>query len=76
MSEQNHGARPIPDYPGCSDGGCVFGHPGGMHTNGGCHCLDELRELYGPGPDGLYARVRRGLLRLRILLDQARGTRE
>jgi hypothetical protein len=23
---------------GCSDGGCVFGHPGGMHTNGGCHC--------------------------------------
>jgi len=21
---------------GCSDGGCVFGHPSGMHTNGGC----------------------------------------
>jgi hypothetical protein len=24
---------------GCSDGGCVFGHPGGMHTNGGCQHL-------------------------------------
>ncbi len=23
----------------CCDGGCVFGHPGGMHTNGGCDCL-------------------------------------
>jgi hypothetical protein len=23
---------------GCSDSGCVFGHPGGMHTNGGCRC--------------------------------------
>lgn len=22
---------------GCTDGGCVFGHPGGMHTNGGCN---------------------------------------
>lgn len=61
--------RPIPDYPGCSDGGCVFGHPGGAHTNGGCHCLDELRDLYGPGHEGLYARVRQGLLRLRLLLE-------
>jgi len=26
---------------GCSDGGCVFGPPGGMHTNGGCECLKE-----------------------------------
>lgn len=31
------------DY-GCTDGGCVFGHVGGMHTNGGCKCLDR-REL-------------------------------
>lgn len=22
----------------CGDGNCVFGHPGGMHTNGGCKC--------------------------------------
>lgn len=28
-------------YPqaGCGDGGCIFGHPGGQHTNGGCRCL-------------------------------------
>lgn len=24
---------------GCSDGGCVFGHAGGMHTNAGCRCM-------------------------------------
>lgn len=29
---------------GCSDGGCVFGHPGGMHTNGGCKCLYYDRQ--------------------------------
>ena len=31
---------------GCSDHGCVFGHPGGMGTNGGCQHLKE-RE-YAP----------------------------
>ncbi len=29
-------------YVGCSDGSCVFVHPGGMHTNGGCKCLRDL----------------------------------
>lgn len=33
---------------GCADGGCIFGHPGGMQTNGGCECLKgnatELRR--------------------------------
>ncbi len=24
----------------CTDGGCIYGHPGGMHTNGGCDCAD------------------------------------
>lgn len=28
-----------PEIDGCSDHGCVFGHPGGMGTNGGCRCL-------------------------------------
>jgi hypothetical protein len=29
-------------YPeiGCTDGACIFGHHGGMCTNGGCHCAD------------------------------------
>lgn len=29
---------------GCLDGGCVFGPPTGMHTNGGCKCLDGIRD--------------------------------
>ncbi len=33
----------IEGVKGCTDGGCVFGHPGGMHTNGGCHCLHDIR---------------------------------
>lgn len=28
---------------GCHDGSCVFGHTGGMQTNGGCQCLDQAR---------------------------------
>ena len=30
-------------YPGagCSDHGCVYGHSGGMGTNGGCACIKE-----------------------------------
>jgi hypothetical protein len=30
---------------GCSDGGCVFGDAGGMHTNGGCECLKEREPI-------------------------------
>lgn len=26
---------------GCMDGSCIFGHPGGMQTNGGCQCMKE-----------------------------------
>lgn len=29
----------VPDLQGCSDGGCVFRPPTGMHTNGGCACM-------------------------------------
>jgi hypothetical protein len=34
--------KPVPGAVGCSDGGCIFGHPGGMHTNGGCNCLRAI----------------------------------
>ena len=30
---------------GCTDGGCVFGHPGGVRTNGGCACLRERNAV-------------------------------
>lgn len=29
---------------GCLDGSCLYGHPGGMQTNGGCQCLKEVRD--------------------------------
>jgi len=32
---------------GCSDGGCMWGHPGGMHTNGGCNCERTLQRDVG-----------------------------
>jgi hypothetical protein len=49
---------------GCSDHGCVFGHPGGMGTNGGCHCLSDLR------PPDLRRRVTKNVRVLRAELDR------
>lgn len=37
----------ILDSVGCRDGGCVFGKPSGMVTNGGCKCLDNYKRRYG-----------------------------
>jgi len=54
---------PIPTLVGCSDGGCVFGHPGGMHTNGGCRCLKEIR------PFAERIRIERNI---RALMDEVR----
>jgi hypothetical protein len=28
----------------CSNGGCVMGHPDGMHTNSGCH-VDKMSQI-------------------------------
>ena len=44
---------------GCSDGGCIFGHKRGMHTNGGCRCLQ--RDM----SQDQYMRVKRGINFLR-----------
>jgi hypothetical protein len=30
----------------CGDGGCIIQRPQGQHTNGGCHCLDAIRDPY------------------------------
>lgn len=32
------------DVTPCSDGHCILGHPGGMHTNGGCRHLKYHRD--------------------------------
>lgn len=39
------------DAVGCSDGSCVFGHPGGTHTNAGCRCL--MNGLFGARSRGV-----------------------
>lgn len=46
---------------GCT-GGCVLGTPPGMHTNGGCHCLDDIRKHGGYDK---YRRVNLGIIELR-----------
>lgn len=60
-------ARAIAPDAGCSDGGCVFGHPGGMATNGGCMCLKER------DPDELRRTVRRLAAIARRLAENADG---
>ncbi len=30
---------------GCLDGGCYIQAPRGMHTNGGCRCLSDIRDV-------------------------------
>ena len=53
-------------YLGCGDGGCVVERPTGMHTNGGCRCLQEL-------PPNKRLRVRLMLERLRKELAESQG---
>ena len=52
------------EYFGCSDGNCLFGHPGGMHTNGGCRCLRDLDTDHERRQ-----RVRSGIKALRAKAD-------
>lgn len=55
---------------GCYDAGCVFGHPGGMQTNGGCSCLKDVDAR------AVYLRVLRAaaLELARRVLDATRTT--
>lgn len=41
----NEVARAAFPGAGCTDGGCVYGHRGGMHTNGGCGCIKETDPI-------------------------------
>lgn len=58
----------LPDIKGCTDGGCIFGHPGGMHTNGGCACIKEIR------PTELRLRFQRNIQMLRAEIRRLRGS--
>ena len=48
---------------GCGDGGCVYGHLGGMQTNGGCNCM-KSRDVI---------ELTRLVQRLRMIAERAIG---
>lgn len=55
------------EYFGCSDHGCVFGHPGGMGTNGGCRCIQSHMT-----PAGRH-KLQRGIAALRARVAELEG---
>ena len=65
---KQHGIDP------CNDGSCMFGPPGGMHTNGGCRCIGRTVTS---GPDSIAMRglVQR-MARLILVLDEERRQHE
>lgn len=69
--------KPIMDalhQAACSDHNCIFGHPGGMGTNGGCQCLKNLaRGGIGSVTAGRIGTV---LVRLRAFLSASGGREE
>lgn len=52
----------------CADNSCMFGSPGGMSTNGGCHCLEHFEERL---PTGVRSYVRRMTIAMRALAESA-----
>jgi hypothetical protein len=58
----------------CGDGSCIFGRPAGMHTNGGCRCIErgtttpEVKQLVRQMAGVLrqYAEERADLARLLV----------
>jgi len=48
---------------GCGDGGCYIQAPRGMHTNGGCNCIREIRDVQ------TRMRVTRALMRYRQIVS-------
>jgi predicted DNA-binding ribbon-helix-helix protein len=57
----------VSEVQGCSDHSCVWGHPGGMGTNGGCKCLRIERD-----PDKRI-RLEKNVRAIRAQLDEARA---
>lgn len=58
-----------PEIKGCTDGGCIFGHPGGMRTNGGCACLKTMAT-------SSRLRVQRNIMLLRQEIQNLRNENE
>ena len=57
------------EWPGCSSGGCIFGDPGGMHTNSTCNCLDDLTSKKRLAVNMLLARLRKENSKQQRIID-------
>jgi hypothetical protein len=64
VTDQLPSKKMVDGVIGCSDHSCVFGHPGGMGTNGGCHCLTDIR------PPELRRRVSKNVQLLRAEIER------
>lgn len=61
---------------GCSDHSCIWGHDGGMGTNGGCHCLvDDDRKTLRAASRAVRM-MRQELAALRACVRAADGLRK
>lgn len=56
----------VNEIVGCTNHGCVFGHPGGMGTNSRCVCLDIH-------PDTKRRQVERNIRLLRAEIQRLRA---
>lgn len=59
----------IEGVTGCTDGNCIWGHPGGMHTNGGCNCEKDMQRALGIKE---FRKVKLNILALRRAHDKLR----
>ena len=57
------------EWPGCSSGGCIFGDPGGMHTNSTCNCLDDLTSKKRLAVNLLLARLNHKISTQQRMID-------
>ena len=57
------------EWTGCSSGGCIFGEPGGMHTNSTCNCLDDLTSKKRLAVNLLLARLNHQISKQQRMID-------
>lgn len=69
MNSTSNDEEPKKEWPGCSSGGCIFGDPGGMHTNSTCNCLDNLTSKKRLAVNMLLARLRKENSKQQRIID-------
>ena len=74
-----HVTRTVPrtyaDLQPCSDGSCILRKPTGMHTNGGCDCLQNWKGA-PDWPEGLLREQRAVIACMRDEIARLKGERD